>query len=75
MRVIYGLILVVVVVALAIFAWQNDAVVTLTFLDRSLSCPIALLVGIVYLLGMVTGWTVLGFVSRSMRRVTSRPHE
>jgi hypothetical protein len=49
--------------------------VTLKYLDRSVSCPMSLLIAVVYLLGMVSGWTVVGFLKRSIQRVTERPKE
>jgi uncharacterized membrane protein YciS (DUF1049 family) len=46
--------------------------VTLRYLDRSVSSPLSLLIGVVYFLGMLTGWTVVGVVRRSLRRISDR---
>jgi len=73
MRVIYMLILLVLLGAIGIFALQNRETITLQYLDRSVACPLALLIAIVYLLGMVSGWTVVGFLRRSLRRVSEQP--
>jgi putative membrane protein len=73
MRVIYSLILLVLLGAIGVFALQNQEVMTLKYLNRSVSCTAALLIGIVYLLGMVSGWTVIGLFRRSLRRVSERP--
>ncbi len=73
MRLICFLILLIVVAALVVFAVQNNEDVTLQYLDRSVSCPMSLLIAVVYLLGMVSGWTILGFLKRSFRRVAERP--
>jgi putative membrane protein len=73
MRVICFLILLVVLGAIGLFALQNQEVITLKYLDRSVSCPASLLIAVVYLLGMVSGWTVVGVVRRSLRRVSERP--
>jgi uncharacterized integral membrane protein len=73
MRVVYGLILLLLLGAVGVFAVQNPDIITLKYLDRSVTCPVSLLVIIVYLLGMVSGWTVLGIVRRSLRRVTEHP--
>ncbi len=70
MRIFYGLILLILFGAIGIFALQNRETITLQYLDRSVACPLALLIAIVYLLGMVSGWTVVGFVRRSLRRVS-----
>ncbi len=72
MRVIYISILLILLGAIGVFALQNRETITLQYLDRSVACPLALLIGIVYLLGMVSGWTVVGFLHRSLRRVSER---
>ena len=73
MRVLCLLILLLILAALGIFAVQNQELVAIHYLQESVSCPLALLIGIVYLLGMLSGWTVIGLVQRSLRRVTDRP--
>ena len=70
MRFFLFLVLVVLAGAVGIFALQNQEAVSLQFLDWSASYPLALLVGVVYLIGMVSGWTVIGMLWRSVRRVT-----
>jgi uncharacterized membrane protein YciS (DUF1049 family) len=72
MRIVYILILLIVVAAVAIFAVQNNESITLRYLDRGISTTIPILIAAVYLLGMVSGWTVVGFLTRSLRRVTHR---
>ena len=72
MRFVYLLILLVVLAAIVVFAVQNNEAVTLRYLDRSLSSTLPVLVAVVYVLGMLTGWTVVGFLRRSVRRVTER---
>ena len=73
MRVIHFLILLLLLGAIGIFALQNREVIALQYLDRSVSCQLSLLIAIVYLLGMVSGWTVVSLVRRSLRRVSERP--
>ncbi len=70
MRFLQLLILLVFLGAVLIFALQNDQPVTVRFLDWRRSFPNSLLIGGVYMLGMLSGWTVVAFVSRSLRRVT-----
>jgi len=72
MRVLCFLILLLVLAAFAIFAVQNQESITLQYFDRSATCSLALLVGVVYLVGMVSGWTVFTFLTRSFRRMTER---
>ena len=70
MRVIYFLFLVVIVAAITIFAVQNYEDITLRYLDRELTVALPLLVAAIYFLGMLSGWTVVGFLRRSVQRLT-----
>ena len=70
MRMIYFLILLFFLAAIGVFALQNQEAIILQYLGRSVSCPPSLLIAIVYVLGMVSGWTVVGLIQRSLRRVT-----
>ena len=72
MRIVYLLILVLVLAAVVVFAVQNGERVTLKYLDRDVSISLSVLIAVVYLLGMVSGWTVVGFLKRSLQRVTER---
>jgi lipopolysaccharide assembly protein A len=73
MRLFFFLVLLLLVGAVGVFAFQNQTLTPLQFFDWSASYPLALLVGIVYFLGMVSGWTVVGMVRRTFRRVTDDP--
>jgi uncharacterized membrane protein YciS (DUF1049 family) len=75
MRFVYLFFLAIFIAAVALFAFQNRETVTVAYLNQSLSCSLALLIGAVYLLGMLSGWTIVGFVRRSVRRVTARPKD
>jgi uncharacterized membrane protein YciS (DUF1049 family) len=70
MRLVYLLILLLVLAAVILFAVQNHETVTIEYFNRSLSCSLPLLIAVVYLLGMLSGWTVVGFLKRSIKRVT-----
>ena len=72
MRFLCFLLLLVIVAAVAIFAVQNDEAVILRYWDRNLATPLYLLIGSVYVLGMLSGWTVVGFLRRTVHRVTER---
>lgn len=69
MRVIYFLFLVAFVAVVGMFAYQNSRTETVTFWDRSWELPFPLVVGGAYLLGMLSGWTVIGMLRRSWRAV------
>jgi putative membrane protein len=72
MRFFYFLLLVIFLGAVAVFAVQNKDPITVKYLDREASYPLAAIVGAAYVLGMLSGWTVVGMVRRSFRRVTER---
>jgi lipopolysaccharide assembly protein A len=73
MRMLYGIILLILLTAIGVFLFQNRGNVTLSYLDRTLTTSLAMLIGATYLLGMITGWTVLGFLRRSIHRVSQAP--
>ena len=72
MRYVQAILLLVFLGALGIFAVQNTNTITVRFLEWGITAPLALVSVAVYLLGMLTGWTVVAFVSRSLRRVSER---
>ena len=72
MRLVYFLIRLIGVAAVVVFAVQNNETVTLQYLNQSVTTTLPLLIAAVYLLGMVSGWTVVGFLRRSLRGVTER---
>lgn len=69
MRVICFLFLIGFACVVGSFAYQNDhqEIVTLFGETREVSFPV--LIGCVYLLGMLSGWTMVGMVKRSLRRI------
>lgn len=52
-------------IAVLVFCLQNLDSVTVFYLGWSLSVPMAVLILLVYILGMVTGWGLLSFLRRS----------
>jgi uncharacterized integral membrane protein len=75
MRVIYALLLLAFLAVLGIFAFQNSEDVTIRFLEWATPVPLAVVAGAAYVLGMFSGWTVVGFLRKSLRRVTARPRD
>lgn len=73
MRALCLLFLVGFLALLGIFAYQNQGDVTLTFWDRSITASMPLVMGAIYLLGMVSGWTVVGMLRNSVSRVVQVP--
>ena len=70
MRLLCLLFLLVVIGGGAVFAAQNRQEVLLSFYDWNRSVPLPALIGGVYLLGMLTGWSVVGLLRRSFERAT-----
>jgi lipopolysaccharide assembly protein A len=75
MRVIQGILFLAFLGAVGLFAFQNTRPVTVTFATWELTGPVALVILAVYVLGMLSGWTVFAFVRRSLRRVEELPRE
>jgi hypothetical protein len=73
MRLIYLLFLLVVGGAAALLAYENQQEVTLTFFNQSITTSVPILVGLTYLVGMLSGWTVVGMLRRSLNRVIRDP--
>jgi uncharacterized integral membrane protein len=71
-RVIYVLFLVVFLGAVGVFAYQNTHSETVTFFNQSWETTFPVVVGAAYLLGMVSGWTVVGLLRRSVQTVVQR---
>jgi uncharacterized integral membrane protein len=66
MRWIHIIIVVLFVAAIAVFALQNLGTVTMSFLGFSVRAPLAVMVAVVYLLGMVTGGSLWSLLRRSI---------
>jgi lipopolysaccharide assembly protein A len=75
MRFICFLILVAAAGVVALFAYENQQQLTLHFFDRELTASVPLILGATYLLGMLSGWTVVGMLRRSWSRVTAPERE
>jgi lipopolysaccharide assembly protein A len=75
MRWVYFIVFLILVGALGVFAFQNQAPVTIHYLDRNLTAPLALVILAAYVLGMLSGWTVVGIFRRTIQRATERPRE
>jgi lipopolysaccharide assembly protein A len=72
MRFIQAIILLVFLGAIGLFAVQNTEPITVAFWTWKATGPVALLAIVAYLLGMVSGGTVVSFFRRSLQRVSER---
>ncbi len=71
MRALCFLFLVAFAGAVGAFAYFNREEVSVRFLDWSLTTSLAAVAGAAYLLGMLSGWSVIGMLRRSVERVTA----
>jgi len=67
MRFVYIALIAVVTLAVLLFKFQNLDMVTLSFLSMTVTLPIAVLVILVYVLGMVTGGALLALLRSLVR--------
>jgi lipopolysaccharide assembly protein A len=65
MRWIYLAVIILVAAATLIFALQNLEIVTMSFLGFNADLPLALLAGVLYLLGAATGGSLFALLRRS----------
>jgi len=73
MRYMQAFVFLAFLIAIGVFAAQNTGVISVNFLTWSVAQPVALLTVAIYILGMLSGWTVLAFMRGSLRRVTHPP--
>jgi lipopolysaccharide assembly protein A len=71
MRTILAVILITFLGAVTIFALQNTQALTVNFLGWSTTFPVAFLAVSIYFLGMLSGWSVVAFVRRSLHGVVA----
>ena len=73
MRTICFLFLLVFAGAAGVLAYENQRGTVVTFFNRDITTSIPILVGVTYLAGMLSGWTVVGIIRRSVSRVLEQP--
>ena len=73
MRFFYLLVLLAFAGAAGLLAYENQQSVTLTVLNNSFTTSVPVLVGLTYLAGMLSGWTVVGLLRRSVSNVLREP--
>ena len=67
MRWLYLAIVVVFLLAIAIFLFQNPESASVNFLGAAVSAPLAVVVLVVYVLGALTGGSLYALLRRSIR--------
>ncbi len=73
MRVIQGILFLAFLGVVGLFALQNTRSATVDFWTWQVTAPVAILAVAIYFLGMMSGWTLVSFVRRSLRRIGERP--
>jgi hypothetical protein len=73
MRSLCFLFLVVFAGAVGWLAYENQQGVVLKLFDQNFTTSVPILVGLTYLAGMLSGWTVVGMLRRSFNRVMREP--
>lgn len=71
MRWVHTVVVVVLIAVTLIFAIQNFHSVTVSFLNLKMSAPVAVLVALVYLLGMITGGSALSLIRWAIENAKS----
>ena len=74
MRFIYIALIVLITVAVLLFKVQNLDTVTVSLLSMDFTLPISILIILVYILGMVTGSSLLGLMRSLIRKASPRRH-
>jgi lipopolysaccharide assembly protein A len=69
MRLVYLIVIVLFVAAAIVFVAQNRDPLTISFLGFSVSAPVAILSGIMYFLGAVTGGSLFALLRHSVRKL------
>jgi len=72
MKFIYIALIVVVTVAMLLFKFPTVEMVTLTFISMATTLPLATVVIIVYIMGMVTGGALLALLRSMLRRTAPK---
>jgi uncharacterized integral membrane protein len=75
MRVLSFLFLLAFAGVVLLFALQNQQPATLIFFNWQWTATIAAVVGIAYGLGMLSGWSVVGMLRRSLHRFSESEEE
>jgi lipopolysaccharide assembly protein A len=73
MRVLCFLFLLAFAGVAGLLAYENQSEITLTLFTRTFTTTVPILVGLTYLAGMLSGWTVVGMLRRSFSRVIREP--
>jgi uncharacterized integral membrane protein len=71
MRWIYITVAAIIIAVIVIFAIQNFQSVTVSFLNLRIGAPLAILVALIYVLGMVTGgslWALIRWAVEGSKR-------
>jgi hypothetical protein len=74
MRFLSGLFLIALITGTGYLAYENNRETSLNAWTYHMDVPLPVLVGAVYVLGMLSGWWMVGLMKRSWQRVTEPDH-
>jgi len=74
-RTLSMLVLILFAATVGLFCAQNLVDVKLTYLKWQLTAPLPMLALLIYLLGMVSGWAVVGFLRKTIRGATTHAQQ
>jgi lipopolysaccharide assembly protein A len=75
MRWVNSAVIAILVAAILLFAVQNLQYVTVSFLTTKLSAPMAVLVALVYVLGMLTGGSLWALIKWALEEAKTAPKQ
>jgi hypothetical protein len=70
MRFLCFLFLVAFAGAVGLFAYENQQSITLKFYNWEVTATVAAVIGAAFGLGMLSGWSIVGMLRRSIHRLT-----
>jgi uncharacterized integral membrane protein len=59
--------------AVVLFAIQNQDTLTLKLFEWKVTATVAAVIGAAFGLGMLSGWSVVGLLRRSLHRISEEP--
>ena len=70
MRLLSGLFLLTLIAVVGLLSYENNVSTNLTAWTYHVDVPVPVLVVAVYVLGMLSGWWLVGMMKRSWQRIT-----
>lgn len=72
MRIFHTIVVAVLALIVLVFAIQNFQATTISFFNMTMTAPLAVVVAVVYLLGMLTGGSFVSLIRRAVTTAVGR---